>query len=207
MTPHPRTLAAAAVVGLLLTGCTSDPTPEASGTPAPPASASATASARPTASASPSSTLSAAKQQAVDDAAAVVLARAQLFEDIPADPEPYLNAINDVVADPQLDRDLLSLQEATYLVAKGDLVHEDTGPVTLTSVEPVKVDLKGDPPTVVLEVCVDRTATRSTYKGTPITPGRELARYRVVKTTYLPDPGWAVSQVLPPKGFDQPQPC
>ena len=34
-----------------------------------------------------------------------------------------------------------------------------------------------------------------------------MAQYRVVKTTYLPDPGWAVSKVLPPKGFDQPQPC
>ena len=40
-----------------------------------------------------------------------------------------------------------------------------------------------------------------------MTGPRELAQYRVVKTTYLPDPGWAVSKVLPPKGFDQPQPC
>jgi hypothetical protein len=204
MTPHPRTLAAAAVVGLLLTGCTSDPTPEASGIPAPSASASASASTSPTASVSPSSTLSPAKQQAVYEATAVVLARSQMFYDLIADPEPYLNQINDVVADPQLDLDLLNLQQ---LVDAKEMVIESTGPVTIASVTPVKVDLEGAPPTVTLEVCVDETATSGTYKGEPMTGPRQLARYRVVKTTYLPDPGWAVSKVLPPKGFDQPQPC
>jgi hypothetical protein len=130
-----------------------------------------------------------------------------MFYDLQADPEPNLNDINNVVADPQLDRDLLSLQEAARLVAEGKTVVESTGPVTIASVEPVKVDLEGDPPTVTLEVCLDRTTTRVTYEGQPVEGGRELARYLVVKTTYLPDPGWAVSQVLPPKGHDQPQPC
>lgn len=204
-----RTLTTAAVLGLLLTGCSSDPDPAASGTAAPSTPASTSASPSPTASASasPSSTLSAAKQQAVDEATAVVLARTQMFFDLQADPEPYLNDINNVVANPQLDLDLLSLQEAAGLVAAGKIVVESTGPVTIASVDPVKVDLAGDPPTVTLEVCVDKTATRSTYEGKPVEPGRELARYKVVKTTYLPDPGWAVAQVLPPKGFDQPQPC
>jgi hypothetical protein len=130
-----------------------------------------------------------------------------MFFDLQADPDPRLNDINNVVADPQLDRDLLSLQEAARLVSEGKTVVESTGPVTIASVEPVKVDLEGDPPTVTLEVCVDRTTTRVTYEGKPVEGGRELARYQVVKTTYLPDPGWAVSQVLPPKGHDQPQPC
>ena len=86
---------------------------------------------------------------------------------------------------------------------------ESTGPVTIASVEPVKVDLKGDPPTVTLQVCVDKTATAfGTVRGQARglgPPGKPS--YRVVKTTYLPDPGWAVAKVLPPKGFDQPQPC
>jgi hypothetical protein len=202
MTPR-APLAAALAVGLLLAGCTSDPEPIASPTPIDSASSSASASASP----SPTSTLSADKQQAVDEAAAVVLAREQMFYDLQADPEPNLNDINNVVADPQLDRDLLSLQEAARLVAEGKTVVESTGPVTIASVEPVKVDLEGDPPTVTLEVCLDRTTTRVTYEGQPVEGGRELARYLVVKTTYLPDPGWAVSQVLPPKGHDQPQPC
>lgn len=202
MTPRP-TLVAAAAVGLLLAGCTSDPDPVTTPTPTDSTTASASASASP----SPTSTLPADKQQAIDEAAAVVLAREQMFYDLQADPEPNLNDINNVVADPQLDRDLLSLQEAARLVAEGTTVVESTGPVTIASVEPVKVDLKGDPPTVTLEVCLDRTTTRVTYEGKPVESGRELARYLVVKTTYLPDPGWAVSQVLPPKGHDQPQPC
>jgi hypothetical protein len=202
MTPR-APLAAAIAVGLLLAGCSSDPDPVTTPTPTDSATASASASASP----SPTSTLPADKQQAIDEAAAVVLAREQMFYDLQADPEPNLNDINNVVADPQLDRDLLSLQEAARLVAEGTTVVESTGPVTIASVEPVKVDLKGDPPTVTLEVCLDRTTTRVTYEGKPVESGRELARYLVVKTTYLPDPGWAVSQVLPPKGHDQPQPC
>ena len=202
MTPR-APLAAAIAVGLLLAGCSSDPDPVTSPTPTASGSSSASASASP----SPTSTLPAAQQQAIDEAAAVVLARAQMFFDLQADPDPNLNDINNLVADPQLDRDLLSLQEAARLVAEGKKVVESTGPVTIASVEPVKVDLEGDPPTVTLEVCVDKTATRSTFEGKPLEAGRELARYRVVKTTYLPDPGWAVSQVLPPKGHDQPQPC
>jgi len=202
MTPRTH-LVAALAVGLLLAGCTSNPDPLTSPTTTASGSASASASASP----SPTSTLSADKQQAVDEATAVVLAREQMFYDLQADPEPNLNDINNVVADPQLDRDLLSLQEAARLVAEGKTVVESTGPVTIASVDPVKVDLKGDPPTVTLEVCLDRTTTRVTYEGKPVEGGRELARYLVVKTTYLPDPGWAVSQVLPPKGHDQPQPC
>ena len=130
-----------------------------------------------------------------------------MLEDIPADPEPYLNDLNNVATQPQLDLDLRSLQDAVVAIAQGKLVIEDTGPVTLASVEPVKVDLKGEPPTVTLEVCVDKTGTRSTYEDKPVTGSRQLIRYRVVKTTYLPDPGWAVAKVLPPAGFDQPQPC
>ena len=160
MTPR-APLAAAIAVGLLLAGCSSDPDPVTSPTPTASASSSASASASP----SPTSTLSADKQQAVDEAAAVVLAREQMFFDLQADPEPNLNDINNVVADPQLDRDLLSLQEAARLVAEGKKVVESTGPVTIASVDPVKVDLEGDPPTVTLEVCVDRTTTRVDVRG------------------------------------------
>ena len=98
MTPR-APLAAAIAVGLLLAGCSSDPDPVASPTPTASASSSASASASP----SPTSTLSADKQQAIDEAAAVVLAYEQMFFDLQADPDPRLNDINNVVADPQLD--------------------------------------------------------------------------------------------------------
>jgi hypothetical protein len=189
-------------VGLLLTGCSSDPDPTTSSTP--PASSPTSASTSPTASPTPTSTLSAAEQKAVDHAAAAVLAYEQTIVDVLADPEPYLNAINNVAAQPQLEIELLNLQQ---LVAAGETVIQLSGPVTIASVEPIKVNLKGDPPTVTLLVCVDSTATSGTYKGEPWTGPRQLTQYRVIKTTYLPDPGWAVAKVLPPKGFDQPQPC
>ena len=40
-----------------------------------------------------------------------ILAREQMFYDLLADPEPYLNDINDVAAQPQLDIDLRNLQQ------------------------------------------------------------------------------------------------
>jgi hypothetical protein len=187
-------------VGLLLAACTNSSTPTTS--PSSPVASSPTAS--QSASPTPSSTLSAAKQQAVDEATAVILAREQMFYDLLADPEPYLNDLNNVVADPQLDIDLMNIQQ---IVALGKTAVESTGPVTIASAEPIKVDLKGDPPTVTLLVCVDKTAASGTDDGKKWTGPRQEAQYRVVKTTYLPDPGWAIAQVLPPKGFDQPQPC
>lgn len=195
----------AAVVGcLLLAGCSTD-----GATPiAPPSSVASTgANASASASPTPSSTLTAAQQQAIDETSAVVVAYEQMFYDLQADSDPYLNDINSVATAPQLDLDLLSLRQAVVLVAQGKKVVESTGPVTLATVDPVKVSLKSDPATVTLEVCIDKTATRSTYKGKVLDTTPQLARYRVVKTTYLPAPGWAVAKVLPPRGHDQPQPC
>lgn len=196
----PRTLPALAIAGLLLTGCTSEPTPTTSTTPAASPTATTTLSGSP----SPTSTLSAAKQKALDEATEVVRAYEQTFYDILADPEPRLNDMNDVAAQPQLAIDIKNLQQ---IVTAGQTTVESSGPVVVVSVHPDKFDLKGDPPTVVLEACVDRTATNGTQGGKAWTGPREKAQYRVVKTTYLPAPGWAVAQVLPPEGHDQPQPC
>lgn len=196
--PRRAAIAALAAAGLLL-GCSSDPDP-ATTPPSTPASASATASASP----NPTSTLSAAKQQAVDEATAVVLAYEQMQVDLLANPEPNLNDLNTVTAQPQLRTDQINLQET---ILAGDTVIESTGPITIASVEPVKIDLKGDPPTVTLLVCVDSSAVSGTYEGRPSSGRRQSVQHRVVKTDYLPAPGWAVAEVLPPAGFDQPQPC
>ncbi|MGB8020323.1 MAG: hypothetical protein WCF04_03770 [Candidatus Nanopelagicales bacterium] len=196
--PLTRTLTAAVAAGVLLTGCTSGPGPAPSTSPSPTQSASTTAS--PT----PSSTLTAAQQKALDQATEAVRAYEQTFYDILADPTPRLNDLNDVAAQPQLAIDLKNLQQ---IVVKGGFTIESSGPTAVVSVDPVKFDIKGDPPTVVLEVCVDQTAAHGTQDGKAWTGPREEAQYRVVKTTYLPAPGWAVAKVLPPKGHDQPQPC
>jgi hypothetical protein len=197
MTPHPR-LAAAIAGCLLLAGCTNDPGPVA--TPSPTSTASASASANP----SPTSTLPAEQQQAVDEATAVILAYSQLLTDLIADPDPRLNDLNNLVTDPQLELDLTTMSKR---IREGETVIESAGPKSIASVEPVKIDLKSDPPSLTLLVCVDSTAVSGTYQDKPFTGSRQEMQYRVVKTTYLPDPGWAVAEVLPPKGSDGSRPC
>ena len=49
----------------------------------------------------------------------MVLAYEQMLYDLLADPEPYLNDLNDVAAQPQLDLDLRNLQDAV-VVARED---------------------------------------------------------------------------------------
>jgi hypothetical protein len=197
MTPR-HALVAAAAVGLLLAGCTSDPEPIASPSPTAPAAASASASPSPT------STLSTTEQKAVDEATTVILAREQLLTDLLADSDPRLNDLNDLVTDPQIDLDLTSTRQ---LIGARETVIESTGPKTIAAVEPIKIDLKGEPPTVTLLVCVDSSAVSGTYQDKPFTGSRQEMQYRVVKTTYLPDPGWAVAEVLPPKGSGGSRPC
>jgi hypothetical protein len=128
-----------------------------------------------------------------------------MFYDILADPEPSLNDMNEVATQPQLALDLKNLQG---IVAEGGFTVTSTGPVVVASTEPVRFDLEGDPATVTLVACVDKSAANGTNPdGSAFTGVRQQAQYRVVKTTYLPAPGWAVAEVLPPEGFDQPQPC
>lgn len=202
--PPARALAGFVAAGILIAGCTSDPDPVATSSQSANPSASRSTEASASATPSPSSTLTAEEQQAVDEATEAVRAYAQTFYDILADPEPNLNDMNEVAAQPQLALDLKSLQT---ILSAGETSLDETGPVLLTSVEPFEVSLDGDPPTVVLVACVDRSANSGTESGEPWTGRRQQAQYRVVKTTYLAAPGWAVSKVLPPENFDQPQPC
>lgn len=183
--------AAIAATGLLLAGCADDsPDPSQS---TPPATSSSP-------SASLTSTLSAAHQQAVTEATEAVRAYEQTFIDILADPTPTLNDMNKVAAQPQLARDLKNLH--MLLSEDAEVVYESTGPVIVASADPVTVDLRDDPHTVVLEACVDATAVRWTENGETRQGVREKSSYHVVRTTYLPAPGWAVSRVLTPRGSE-----
>lgn len=201
--PPPTAVAALAAAGLLLAGCSSDPAPAASDAPASSSSASApaTASASTTASPSPTSTLSAAQQQAFDEAAQVVMAYRQTVTDLYSGARTRLNDLNDVATGEEtLDQGLknisLSLREGWRSEPKG-------AQLVLVSAEPVKVSLKKDPPTVIVRACIDASAaTGISPKGERTQGAREELDYTVVKTTYLPDPGWAVSRVTSDKAKD-----
>jgi hypothetical protein len=158
----------------------------------------------PTPTASPSPTPSTPEQLAVAEASAAVLAYEQMFYDLLGDPDRDINDYYDVAAQPQLDIDLHNMQQ---LRVKGGYTIESTGPVALGPVEPITVDLAAATPTVTLLVCVDKSAAHGTSDGKPWTGRREESQFRVDKTSYLPAPGWAVAQVLPPPGHDQAQPC
>jgi hypothetical protein len=187
----------AATAGLLLAGCTSNPEPSDTTSETPSASASV--------SSSPTSTLPADEQQAFDEVTETVRAYEQMFYDILADPEPSLNDMNEVATQPQLALDLKNLQG---IVSEGGFSITSTGPIVVASAEPASVDLESDPAAVTLVACVDKSSASGTNPdGSAFTGVRQEAQYRVVKTTYLPAPGWAVAEVLPPEGFDQPQPC
>lgn len=196
-----RRLGAVVLVGILgvaLAGCASTPGSSRSEQPAGSPSPASTAVGTPT----PTSTLTMQQQQAVEDATEAVRAYEQMYLDIFAG-ERVLNDLYEVAAQPQLDQDLRTFQRS--LVA-GDTV-EDTGPVVLADVEPKKVTLGGDQPTVTLVVCVDGSQTSGTHDGQEWTGLRQAMRDRVVQTTYLAAPGWAVSKVLPPPGATGPTSC
>jgi hypothetical protein len=146
-------------------------------------------------------------RRAVVDATEAVRAYEQMISDILTDPQPNPDDMTTVATQPQLDLDLQELRQ------RGDPAGpavEAAGAVVVASAEPVEINLRGDPPTVVLLACVDRSTGSPPGSGKRWTAVRELSRYRVVTTTDstdLPDPGWVVAQVLPPTGHDLPQPC
>lgn len=130
-----------------------------------------------------------------------------MIRDILTDPTPNPDDMTTVATQPQLD---LDLQELRRRGAAARPVAGAAGVVVVASADPVEINLRSDPPTVVLLACVDRSSISATGSGQRWTADRELSLYRVVTTTDptdLPDPGWVVAQVLPPTGHDQPQPC
>jgi len=92
------------------------------------------------------------------------------------------------------------LEQARNTVQKGLVGGQRSEPkggqLVLVSAEPVKVRLKADPPSVVVRACIDATALTGIDAEGNRSPGvREELDYTLVKTTYLPDPGWAVTRV------------
>jgi hypothetical protein len=187
--PPARALAGVVAAGILLAGCSSDP--DTTGTaPSPGSSASATSEA--STSASPSTTLTAEEQRAFDEATQVVLAYRQTLVDLYSGARTRLNDLNNVATGGLLDRNLTKAQED---LGAGQRSEPQGAQVELVSAEPVRVDLKSDPNTVVVRACIDGTQVTSiSPDGTQSRGVREQADYTVTRTTYLPAPGWAVAR-------------
>ena len=202
MRPHPRpALTALLAAGLLLAGCDNDePTPGASSASPTPTSSTATPTASASASPTPTSTLTAAQQEAFEQATDVVMAYRQTITDLYSGVRTRINDLDNYVTGDLLEQARNNVQKG--LVA-GQRSEPKGGQLVLVSAEPIKVKLKADPPTVVLWACIDGTAVTDVQPDGSREPGvREGLQYTVVKTTYLPDPGWAVAEV---KGAKNPE--
>lgn len=190
MTPTKlRPTVIAGALALLLTACSSgDPGPTE--TPSVSTSPSSTTSASP----APTSTLSVADQEAFEQATDVVVAYQQTIVDLYTGARTEVNDINMVVA----PGDLLdtSLQNTSQGLSQGYRMEPADAQVVLVSAEPVSVELDKDPSTVVVRACIDQSAITVVSPDGTTEPGlRDELDYTVVKTDYLPDPGWAVQSM------------
>lgn len=181
-----RTLTGMFAAGILLTGCSGDPAASPSLAPSTPASTAVAPSA------SPSSTLTAEEQQAFDEATQVVLAYRQTLVDLYSGARTQLNDLNQVATGELLERNLAKTQQDLVAGQRSEPVGAR---VVLDTASPIHVDLDSDPSSVVVKACVDATGVTSVRPdGTKSGGVREEAEYTLVRTTYLPAPGWAVSR-------------
>ncbi len=182
--------------GMLLAGCSvgSDPGPDESPGEVPSTSASApSVSPSGSASPSPSSTLTAAQQQAFEEATEVVMAYRQTLVDLYSGARTGINDLDNYVTGGFLETERNGVSQN---LAKGIRSEPQGAQLVLVSAEPEKVSLETDPNSVVLWACIDGTGLTGIDAQGNRTPGvRGEAQYRVIQTTYLPDPGWAVAEV------------
>lgn len=196
-----RPLPTAAAAGVLLlsglAGCTSNPDPGPSGSP----SVSVSQPSVPV-SPSPTWTLPPDEQEAFAEATDVVMAFAQTWVDLYTGARTDLNDLNDVVA----AGDLLdaSLKRVSQDLSQGVKSTPLGAQVVLVSAEPGRVTLDSDPPSVVLEACIDSTSVTTSFPDGSHEEGvREKATYTVIQTSYLPAPGWAVEKMVGPADPEQ----
>ena len=176
--------------GLLLTGCSGESTPSTSTTPSTTAEASPSASSPATPSAT--STLTAEEQQAFEEATEVVLAYRQTLVDIYSGASLNLNDLNEVATGDLLQR---NLAKAQMDLGEGKRSEPTGVQLALISAEPVRIELDGEPDEVTVRACIDGTMVTSVDAAGIQTSGvRELAEYSLIRTTYLPAPGWAVTR-------------
>ncbi len=191
MTRRPlHTTAIAGALALLLTACTPNDNPTPGGTH------TSTGSPTPSVSepASPTSTLTPVEQEAFDQATAVVVAYQQTLVDLYTGARTDVNDLNSVVA----TGDLLdaSLKNVSQGLSQGYRADPAAAQIVLVSAEPVRISPDKDPVTVVVRACIDQTSVTIIEPDGSSNPGlRDELDYTVVKTDYLPEPGWAVESM------------
>ena len=194
MRPTRPTSVALAVATLLLSACTPSADSPTTPTASLPTSPAPSASAEPSATPTPSSTLTPAQQQAFDEAVNVALAYRQTIVDLYSGARNDPNDLYNVAVGKVRDEALIDVPKA---VAQGYYTEPRGAELVLVSSEPVEVNLKKDPNTVVLRACIDATAgTVVAPDGTKTQGDRDLLEYTVIRTESLPAPGWAVSRVM-----------
>ena len=201
MRPHLTLIAVLTSAGLLLAGCSPGRVdPVASVTPSDASPTPTSSPATTPASPSPSSTLTAAQQEALDQATDVVMAYSQTIIDLYSGARTRINDLDNYVTGDLLEVERSAVHKG---LDQGNRSEPEGAQLVLASVEPVKVKLKSDPPTVVLWACIDGSAVTGVDADGTRHPGKtERLQYRVIKTTYLPAPGWAVIEV---KGAKDPE--
>jgi hypothetical protein len=144
--------------------------------------------------------LTAAQQEAFEQATEVVMAYRQTIIDLYSGARTRVNDLDNYVTGDLLDSERIAVSRG---LAEGKRSKPEGIQLKLVSSEPVTVDLKSDPAQVRLWVCIDGTAiTARDPDGTEYPGKRERLQYEVVRTTYLPAPGWAVQTA---KGAKDPE--
>jgi hypothetical protein len=142
---------------------------------------------------SATSTLSAAEQQAFEEATAVVLAYRQTITDLYSGARTDLNDLNDVATGELLDKGLMNIQQS---LGEGWSVVPSGVQVAIVSSALLRSDLESDPNRVELRACLDASDVTEIDPQGGRRPGvREQLDYTIIRTSYLPAPGWAVSEV------------
>jgi hypothetical protein len=144
--------------------------------------------------------LNPAQQEAFEQASEVVMAYRQTVLDLYSGTRTRVNDLDNYVTGEKLDEARIDVSRG---LAEGRRSEPTGVQLRLVVAEPVSVRLKADPPAVTLWACIDGSAVTGIEPDGSRLPGkRERLQYTVVKTTYLPEPGWAVSNV---KGARNPE--
>jgi hypothetical protein len=121
------------------------------------------------------------------------MAYRQTITDLYSGARTRINDLDNYVTGEKLERERVNVQLG---LSSGRRSEPKGGQLRLVSAEPIKVKLNADPPTVLVRVCIDATPLTGIAPDGEREPGvREELDYRLVKTTYLPEPGWAVTEV------------
>jgi hypothetical protein len=122
-----------------------------------------------------------------------VLAYRQTITDLYSGARTDLNGLNDVATGELLDKGLMNIQQS---LGEGWRYEPAGVQVRMASARPIEILLGADPDRIVLAACIDAGGVAGIAPDGERTSGvREELTYEVVRTTYLREPGWAVSRV------------